>query len=826
MENKNTVQQNFNVLGMSCAACATRVEKTLNRQPGVSKAVVNYAAATVHVEYDKHDCTPEQLRHAVQDAGYDLVTNDEPETETEKIRARNYRRLQINTAGAVTLALPVLIISFFGNSLPHSGLVMCLLATPVVFGFGNSFFRNAWKQLRHGAANMDTLVASSTGIAYFFSLFNLLFPDFWLTRGIEPHVYFEASSVIIAFILLGRLLEERAKSKTSVAIKKLMGLSPKYIIRILSDGRQETVAVSQVHVGDLLMVKPGERIAVDGTLVDGSSYVDESMLSGEPIATGKQAGDKVYAGTLNQKGTFRFKADKVGSNTMLANIIRMVQEAQGSKAPVQKTVDKIAAVFVPAIMGIALLSFILWWLLAPENGFTYGILAAVTVLVIACPCALGLATPTALMVGIGKAAENGILIKNAESIETAQNIDTIVMDKTGTLTEGKPVVNHTVWNTDCEKDYSIFLCNLERRSEHPLADAITVHYTSLPDLPVDKFENISGMGVKGCIDGKEYYAGSRKLLSDRGIQVSSYLETKAMQLEVEAQSMVWFSDNHEAIGFVAITDRIKENSAKAVELLQKVQHLTLYMLTGDNEKTATAIAAQTGLKNIRASMLPQDKAAFVRQLQHDGHKVAMVGDGINDSAALSQADLSIAMGTGSDIAMDTADMTIISSDLTKISEALDISALTVRTIKQNLFWAFFYNLVSIPIAAGILYPVNGFLLNPMIAGAAMAFSSVSVVTNSLRLRRKKMKTAKDADIQSHNNKNDKIMKKTFHVKGMMCQHCCAHVEKALNSIPGVHATVTLEPPVAVVEFDGNEKTLDELQNAVTENAGEYTLTAE
>lgn len=824
MKSKHTVQ-NFNVLGMSCAACATRIDKTLNRQAGVIKAAVNYATATVQVEYDPQRCTPEQLRQTVQTAGYDLIIEQGPQTctQAEDIRAKQYRRLRNNTIGAIAFAFPVLLLSFLGNSLPYSGLVMCLLATPVVFGFGNTFFQNAWKQLKHGSANMDTLVANSTGIAYFFSLFNLLFPEFWLSRGIEPHVYFEASSVIIAFILLGKLLEERAKGNTSAAIKKLMGLSPKNVTLISADGQMEIVSVEQIRPGDLIMVKPGERIAVDGTLTEGSSYVDESMLSGEPVAAGKQAGDKVYAGTLNQKGTFRFRADKVGDDTMLAHIIHMVQEAQGSKAPVQKTVDKIAAIFVPVIIGIALISFILWCLLASDEGFTRGLLTAITVLIIACPCALGLATPTALMVGIGKAAENGILIKNAECIETAKNIDTIILDKTGTITEGKPIVSHTAWTNDGEKEYSSLFCNLERRSEHPLAAAITTHYANLHDLPVDNFENIPGMGVKGSIQGSEYYAGSRKLLEYKSIAVPAQLAAEASRLETQAHSIVWFADKVEAIGFAAITDRIKENSAEAIKQLQK-KHIALYMLTGDNAKTAASIAKATGLKYFKANMLPREKADFVQQLQRDGHKVGMVGDGINDSAALSQADLSIAMGTGSDIAMDTADMTIISADLTKIPEALAISALTVRTIRQNLFWAFFYNLISIPIAAGVLYPVCGFLLNPMIAGAAMAFSSVSVVTNSLRLRQKKLKIKNGTNVHPCNdNKNNIVMKKTFRVEGMMCKHCCAHVEKALNSIPGVQATVSIEPPVAIVEFTDGEYTLDELQNAVAANAGEYTL---
>jgi Cu2+-exporting ATPase len=609
---------------------------------------------------------------------------------------------------------------------------MALLSAPVVFWLGRGFFVNAWQQLRHRTATMDTLVALSTGIAYLFSLFNLVFPEFWLSRGVEPHVYFEAAAVIIAFILLGRTLEEKAKGDTTASLKKLIGLQPKNAIVVAADGTQTEIPISRIRVGDLLAVRPGEKIAVDGAVCEGDSYVDESMLSGEPLPVHKEPGTKVFAGTINQKGSFRFRAEKVGAATMLAQIIRMVQEAQGSKAPVQKLADKIAGIFVPAIIGIALLSFVLWLVFDPSGGMTHGILAAVTVLVIACPCALGLATPTAVMVGIGKGAEKGILIRDAVSLETAGKIDTVVLDKTGTLTEGKPVVTDIVWANGDDRAKAVFF-SLEKLSEHPLADAVVHYFAGVPTLNVERFGSLTGKGIEGTVDGVRYFAGSRRLLDEQGIVVGKELNIEAQRLSAEAKSIVWFADSEQALAVAAIADRIKDSSVEAVRELQAAG-IDVYMLTGDSRAAAGHIAEKAGIRNFEAEILPQDKAAFVKRLQTLGHKVAMAGDGINDSAALAQADLSIAMGGGSDIAMDVAQMTIISSDLRKIPEAIRLSKQTVRTIRQNLFWAFIYNLVGIPVAAGALYPVSGFLLNPMIAGAAMALSSVSVVANSLRLK--------------------------------------------------------------------------------------------
>ena len=728
MEKGKNIKNTYPVLGMSCASCAARVDKTLNGLPGVYQATVNYATAVAQVEYNPEVCSDATLQSAVQDAGYDLLidTGKDAADKAEEIRLTRYRKIKRRTVPALLLSLPIMVISMFFEDISSLKYVLWILATPVVFGLGREFYINAWRQLKHGTSNMDTLVAVSTGIAYTFSVFNLLFPDFWLSRGIEPHIYFEAASVIIAFILLGRLLEERAKQNTSTAIKKLIGLQPK-TVTIIVDSDERTVPITAVQKGDTILVKPGERIAVDGMVVTGESYVDESMLNGEPVPLHKQSGEKVFAGTINQKGTFRFIADKIGSDTMLAQIIRMVQDAQGSKAPVQKLVDRIARFFVPTIISISIIAFVAWIFLAPTNGFTNGLLAMVTVLIIACPCALGLATPTAIMVGIGKGAEKGILIKDAQSLEIAQKIDTIILDKTGTITAGHPIVVESLWENGFEHSRKI-LYSLEKLSEHPLSDAVVNTLQNEKEIFIDKFENVPGKGVKGIVGSQTYYAGNLSLLNDNHITIASHLQELANKWTQEAKTLVWFADSTQAIAAIALTDEIKQTSAQAISQLQEMG-VEVHMLTGDNAISAQAISRKVGINHYKAGVLPNEKAQFIKELQANGKKVGMVGDGINDSAALAQANLSIAMGQGSDIAVDTAMATILSSDLLKIPETIRLSQLTIKTIYQNLFWAFIYNLIGIPIAAGIFYSVNGFLLNPMWASAAMAFSSVSVVLN-------------------------------------------------------------------------------------------------
>ncbi|WP_277631793.1 heavy metal translocating P-type ATPase [Avrilella dinanensis] len=737
-KNQNTITQTFPVLGMTCASCASSAESIVKHQEGVVSSSVNFATGNLTVEYlpDMTDAT--QLQKAVQSAGYDLLLEDESKQQEtlETIHAEKFQKLKTKTIWAVLLSLPVVVIGMFFMNMPYANEIMWLFSTPVVIWLGRDFFVNAWKQAKHRSANMDTLVALSTGIAYIFSVFNMLFADFWHQRGLHAHVYFEAAAVIITFILWGKLLEERAKGNTSSAIKKLMGLQPKTVIVIEADGTERQKPIEDVNAGDIILVKPGEKIAVDGMVVSGNSYVDESMLSGEPVPVLKKENEKVFAGTINQKGSFQFKAVKVGKETMLAQIIKMVQDAQGSKAPVQKLVDKIAGIFVPVVMGIAVLTFILWLVLGGENGVVQGLLAAVTVLVIACPCALGLATPTAIMVGVGKGAEQGILIKDAESLELAKKVDAIILDKTGTITEGRPQVTGIEWlnNDDTTKD---ILLSIEKQSEHPLAEAVVNNFGNISNLAkVENFDSITGKGAKADHNNETYFVGNKKLLAENNISIAEQLQNQADEWGKQSKTVIWFANSQQALSVVAISDKIKETSVQAIKEMQEMG-IDLYMLTGDNEATAKAIASQTGIKHYKAEVLPQHKADFVKELQQKGKTVAMVGDGINDSTALATADISIAMGKGSDIAMEVAKMTIISSDLTKIPQAIRLSKQTVATIKQNLFWAFIYNLIGIPIAAGILYPINGFLLNPMIAGAAMALSSVSVVSNSLRLKWKR-----------------------------------------------------------------------------------------
>ncbi|WP_026899210.1 heavy metal translocating P-type ATPase [Daejeonella oryzae] len=729
------------VTGMSCASCASSVESMTAAIKGVESSAVNYANQSLKITFNETEIKLSEIQKAVQSIGYDLIIDTEnAEEKQEELILNYYLELKQKTIFAAVLSLPIVIIGMFLMHMPYANWIMLALATPVVFYFGSSFFINAIKQARHGKANMDTLVALSTGIAYIFSLFNTIYPDFWLSRGVEPHVYFEAAAVVIVFIMLGKLLEERAKTNASSAIKKLIGLQPK-TVRVIQGQTEKEILISDVKVGDQILVRSGEKIPVDGLVYEGSSFVDESMISGEPVAVEKLNGSKVFAGTINQKGSFKFKAEKVGSETMLAQIIQMVKDAQGSKAPVQRLVDKIAGVFVPVVILISILSLVAWIILGGENGFTHGLLAMVTVLVIACPCALGLATPTAIMVGVGKGAENGILIKDAESLESGHKVNAVILDKTGTITNGKPLLTDIIWNIPQEEqqEFSRILLAIESSSEHPLAAAIVMKLAEqdISAVSITDFESLTGRGAKAKFSGETYFAGSHHLLSENNIEVPQEINKEIKYFQEKAKTVIYFSSAHKLLAVIALADQIKTGSVQAIAELQN-KGIDVYMLTGDNSHTASAVAKEVGISNFKAEVLPAGKYDFVKQLQKEGKIVAMVGDGINDSQALAQANVSIAMGKGSDIAIDVAKMTIISSDLNKISQALNLSKQTVKTIKQNLFWAFIYNLIGIPIAAGLLYPFNGFLLNPMIAGAAMALSSVSVVSNSLRLKWQKL----------------------------------------------------------------------------------------
>lgn len=717
------------VTGMSCAACAQSVETILTKQPGVETTTVNFADESARIVFDPQQTSLETLQKAVQGIGYGLIIDAENAQEKQAAYKENrLKTLQSNLIWSAVLTIPVVALGMVWMDWPPANYLMWGLSTPVLFWFGRKFFINAVKQARFGQTSMDTLVAMSTGIAYVFSVFNTMYPVFWHQRGLHPHVYFEAAAVVVTFILLGKWLEERAKSNTSSAIKKLMGLQPQTVIRI-ENGEEVQVPLAEVGVGDRLLVRPGDKIPVDGQVKSGQSYVDESMISGEPIPVEKTKGTMVFAGTVNQQGSFHFIAQKVGNDTLLAQIIRQVQEAQGSKAPIQRLVDKIAGIFVPVVLGIAVLTFLVWWLLGGENALTYALLNAVTVLVIACPCALGLATPTAIMVGVGKGAENGILIKDAESLERAYRMDTLILDKTGTITEGRPSVTDSQWSDEAWKP---ILLGLESQSTHPLAQAMVqaLKADKMKPAAVAALENVPGKGIRGRVEDVLFRAGSPRWMEAEGVVLDHW---PVQQWQNQARTVIVLAREQEVLAVLAINDPIKSHSREAITQLRK-QGVQVLMLTGDNAQTAAQVAAEVGITEFRAEVLPGDKAEVVKAYQSQGKVVAMVGDGINDSQALAQADVSIAMGHGSDVAMDVAKMTLISGDLLQLPKALRISKLTVHAIRQNLFWAFIYNIIGIPIAAGVLYPLNGFLLNPMIAGAAMALSSVCVVMNSLRLK--------------------------------------------------------------------------------------------
>ncbi|MBC5632223.1 heavy metal translocating P-type ATPase [Parabacteroides hominis] len=723
------------VLEMSCAVCAGNVESTVQALPGVEKAAVNFAAGTLAVTYNPSVITLEAMQAAVQAAGYDLIVEaEDPVAMQEEMARKHYKILRRNTIGAWALSIPLALLGMVFMHMPFGNWIMMVLALAIMVFFGRSFYVSGVRHALKGKANMDTLVALSTSIAFLFSLFNTLCPGFWLEKGLEPHVYYEASGVIIAFVLLGKLMEERAKNSTSSAIKGLMGLQPK-TARLVTDGKEEEVPISTLQVGNVVSVRPGEKIPVDGTLLQGSSSVDESMLSGEPIPVEKNAGDRVLAGTINQKGAFTMEATGVGGTTVLAQIVQMVQSAQGSKAPVQRIVDKISGIFVPVVVLLSLVTFVCWLVIGGAGYFSYALLSAVSVLVIACPCALGLATPTALMVGMGKGAERHILIKDAFALENLCKVDTVVLDKTGTLTEGVPVVTDSYWISDDNTRYLDILYTAEQKSEHPLASAIIrwLEDSGAKVCETENFESLTGRGVRIQVEGSTYWVGSQGLLEIFQAGIPEKGRKQIEQWQEEGQSVVFYGQDARLLAVLAISDRIKPTSAEAVKELKK-QGIEIHLLTGDGVRTAERVAATLGIDHYKAEVMPNDKEEYIVSLQQQGKKVAMVGDGINDSQALARADVSIAMGKGTDIAMDVAMVTLITSDLLLLPDAIRLSKQTVRLIYQNLFWAFIYNVIGIPLAAGVLFPINGLLLNPMLASAAMAFSSVSVVLNSLRLK--------------------------------------------------------------------------------------------
>jgi P-type Cu2+ transporter len=725
------MKKEFPVTGMSCAACAASVETALKKQPGVRKASVNYATHSALVEAE-NGLDIDAIQKAVQDEGYDLIIEEIRAEELEEQQLKSYKKLKFNTIAAGILSFPVFVIGMFWMHMPYANEIMWVLTTPILLVFGRAFFVNAYRQAKLFKANMDTLVALSTGIAYIYSTFNTFFPQWLLSRGIEAHVYFEAAAIIIFFILLGRWLETGAKAGTGEALKKLMGLQPNEVT-VLENGEEIIKKTAEVQIGEEIVIRPGQKIPLDGEVTSGDSFVNESMLTGEPLPVQKSKGAKVFAGTINEKGSFNFTATQVGNDTLLAQIIQRVKEAQGSKAPVQYLVDKVAGIFVPIVILIAIITFFIWGFTGIEDSWLRGMLAMITVLVIACPCALGLATPTAVIAAIGKGAKMGLLIKDAESLEQGKNVDTLLLDKTGTITEGNPKVTETYFPGQEEKDLAGIIKAIESKSEHPLALAIVDHYRKTDKTEISSFNSHTGHGVSAQLEEDTYRIGKLPWLKGEGVGINAEIESAAEQRLTEGKIVVHVAKNETVCGIIVIADPIKKSSAEAIKALQK-NGVEIHVISGDQTKTVAHIAAHLGIKNYQAEMLPQDKANYVKKLQASGKTVAMAGDGINDSEALTLSDVSIAMGHGADIAMDVAKVTLIHSDLGQILKFLELSKKSVKIIHQNLFWAFIYNLIGIPIAAGVLYPAMGFLLNPMIAGAAMALSSVSVVTNSLRLK--------------------------------------------------------------------------------------------
>jgi Cu+-exporting ATPase len=736
-ENRAGVRVELAVTGMSCAGCAANVERALRKVTGVREAAVNVATSKATVVVDPSSAGREALVAAVRGAGYGVAGTAAETKGTGDAEYRSLRR-DVVWGGAVALVI-------FLGSMRHwfpwmpaplrDFFVLWALATPVQFVLGLRFYKGAWNALRHGAANMNTLVAVGTSAAYLFSVAATVWPGLFALAGVAPQVYFDTSAVIIVLILFGRLLEARAKGRTSDAVRRLMGLRPRTARVVGPDGERET-AIEDVRAGDILVVRPGETVPVDGVVVEGRSSVDESMISGESLPVDKAPGAPVVGATINTWGSFRFRAERVGEDTALARIIRLVEEAQGTKAPIQRLADVIAGVFVPAVIGVAVLTFAAWALFGPEPRLVTALLNFVAVLIIACPCAMGLATPTAIMVGTGKGAERGVLIKSGESLETLHKVDTVVFDKTGTLTEGRPEVTDVAPAPGVAvEDLLRLAASVEAPSEHPLGRAVVRRAAAAGLAPegVDEFRALEGMGVEAVAGGRRVLVGSPRLVAAAGVDMTP-LAAEAARLSAEGKTAAYAAVDGRLAGLFGLSDTLKPGARAAVDKLRR-QGLRIVMLTGDNARTARTVAAAAGIDEVVAEVLPGDKAGAIGRLQGEGRTVAMVGDGINDAPALARADVGVALGTGTDVAMASADVALISGDLDGVVAARELSRRTIRTIRQNLFWAFAYNVVGIPVAAGVLYPFLGLRLDPMIASAAMALSSVSVVANSLRLRR-------------------------------------------------------------------------------------------
>jgi len=737
------------VHGMSCASCVKKVESALNGLAGVVKASVNFATERATVQYIPGTIALDDFKKSVKGAGYEILETDRGEKQDvvdqeRATRQAEFQKLKQKCISGLVLVIPVFLLAYwkilgldrlYSLNREVNFFLQLLFQTPIQFWVGWQFYSGAWKTAKHGSADMNTLIAVGTSAAYLYSVLAMFFPHLFSAQGLMAEVYFDTAGAIIVLILLGRLLEARAKGQTSEAIKKLIGLQAK-TARVIRNGREEDIPVEQVAIGDRVVVRPGEKIPVDGVVKEGHSAVDESMVTGESMPVEKHAGDEVIGATINKTGTFQFEAVKVGKDTMLSQIIKMVEEAQGSKPPIARLADIIAGYFVPAVIGIAIATFGIWYFFGPAPALTYAVLNFVAVLIIACPCALGLATPTSIMVGTGKGAESGVLIRGGEALETAHKLKAIVLDKTGTLTEGKPsVTDIATFNGFKEEEVLRYSASAEKGSEHPLGEAIVNRAVqeNLTLVSPEKFNAIAGHGIEATIEGKSLLLGNLKLMRDRGVPTAS-LENKADAFSKQGKTAMFVAVDQKPAGIVAVADTLKENSKAAVAALHRMG-IEVAMITGDNKRTAEAIADQIGIDRVLAEVLPDGKADEVKKLQAGGKKVAMVGDGINDAPALAQADVGIAIGTGTDVAMESSDITLISGDLKGVLTAIALSRATIRNIKQNLFWAFAYNTILIPVAAGVLFPFFGILLNPIFAAAAMGLSSVTVVSNALRLRR-------------------------------------------------------------------------------------------
>ena len=848
---KGQMKQKFDVTGMSCSACSAHVEKAVSKVPGVDLVQVNLLQNAMTVEYAQGVTDADKIIHAVEEAGYGASLKGKDASKeanaVQKKAADDTKAMKRRLSWSIGFLIVLMYISMghmLGWPLPEIllghenvmvfALAQLILTLPVMY-LNRKYFENGFKTLLHGAPNMDTLVAMGSTAAAVYSVSRLFVMGYAMGRGnmelahdCAMNLYFEAAAMILALVTIGKYMETRSKSRTSDAITKLMDLAPKTAL-VVRDGREQEIPAGEVRVGELVIVKPGQSIPVDGILIEGTGTVDESAITGESIPVEKKAGDRLTGATVNRAGYFQMQADRIGGDTTLSQIIRLVEEAGGSKAPIAKLADKVSGIFVPVVLTIAVITVAVWLLVG--QSFSFALASGIAVLVISCPCALGLATPTAIMVGTGRGAEQGILIKSGESLETAHLVDTVVLDKTGTITKGHPAVTDIKTAAGVqERELLRLAASLEQASEHPLAEAIVgrAHELSVSLEKTSDFTAVAGQGVTGTVGMKKVLAGNLKMMKENRIRTED-LEPDAERFSEEGRTVLYIAADGKLLGVLAAADPIKETSAQAIEELERMG-LSVVMLTGDHEKTARAIQKQLGITRVVAEVLPQDKEREVRRLQEEGHKVAMIGDGINDAPALARADVGIAIGAGTDVAIESADIVLMKSDLLDAAAAIQLSRAVIKNIKENLFWAFFYNALGIPLAAGVFYPILGWQLNPMFGSAAMSFSSVFVVTNALRLKgfrpsfyRKKPSAAQLSaaeEIKAKKiieNKEEQAMKKTMKIEGMMCGHCTGRVDKALNALEGVQAEVSLEDKAAYLTISGDVS--DELLKKTVEDEG-------